>query len=71
MKAASSRSSARAQARSRVASVRSLREEAPFAEDRFLGPQLPFMLSPYRLQAADRWWQENAPAPEVPRKRVS
>lgn len=31
--------------------------------------RLPFSYTPYRLQAADRWWRESGPTPAADRKR--
>lgn len=38
------------------------------AHGRSTGFQLPLSLAPYRLQAADRWWQETG-APRPRRRR--
>jgi hypothetical protein len=45
------------------------RDEVTFADQRFLGQQVPLSLAPYRLQAADRWWRESCAQPEPRSKR--
>jgi hypothetical protein len=35
------------------------------------GPQLPLSFAPYRLSAADRWWQQTTKAETATRKRRS
>lgn len=55
------------------AALRGLRAQstAEFTGDRYLGPQLPLSLAPYRLRAADRWWNENGSVEDSARKRPS
>jgi hypothetical protein len=53
-----------------IEALRSLRSRETVTGDPYLRQQLPLSLTPYRLQAADRWWRETgSPANDQGRKR--